>query len=50
MGEDEAQNLGWVDVLGHLDRISLQNTDAFRVRAPHRQSADAVSLAQPRAA
>ena len=39
-----------VEVLGHLDRVRLQNADALGVRAPHRQRADAVSHAQPRAA
>ena len=39
-----------VDVLRHLDRVRLQNTDALRVGAPHRQRADAISprsLVQP---
>ena len=48
--EDEAQNLPRIKVLGHLDRIPLQNTNALCVRTPHRQRADAVSLAQPPAA
>ena len=48
--EDEAHDLARVEILGHLDRVRLQNTDALRVRAPHRQRADTASDAQPGAA
>ena len=47
VGEDEAQDLRRVEVVGHLDRVRLRHADALRVGAPHRQRADAVSLAQP---
>ena len=50
VGEHEAHDLRRVEVLGHLDRVRLQNTDALRVGAPHRQRADTVSHSQPRAA
>src|SRR5436190_13496138 len=50
MREDEAHDFRWVEIPGHLDRVRLQNTDALRVRAPHRQRADTVSHAQPRTA
>jgi hypothetical protein len=44
--EDEAHDLARVEILGHLDRVRLQNTDSLRVRAPHRQRADTVSHAK----
>jgi hypothetical protein len=48
--EDEAQDLGRVEVVGHLDRVVLRNADTFGVGAPLRQCADAGSHVKPRAA
>jgi hypothetical protein len=49
VGEDEAYDLGRVELLGHLDRVLLRHADTLRVGAPHRQRGDTVSLSQPRA-
>jgi len=50
VGEDEAHDLRRIEVLGHLDRVPLRHTDTLRVRAPHRQRGDTISLPQPRTA
>ena len=50
VGEDEAENLSWVEIFGHIDRVPLRHADALCVGAPLRQCSDAVppcSLEQP---
>ena len=48
VGEDQADDLRRVQVLGHIDRILPRHADEFSVCAPLRQRADAVSHMPPR--
>jgi hypothetical protein len=50
VGEDEANDLCRIEILRHLHGARLRHANAFGIRAPHRQRADAVPWVEPGAA
>ncbi|BCW66742.1 hypothetical protein NicSoilB4_15050 [Arthrobacter sp. NicSoilB4] len=47
VGQDKADNLRRVEVLGHLDCFRLGHTNAFRVRTPDCQCCNPIPYTQP---